>query len=316
MRKANVITKQYIKDNSRFADLCNFYLYNGKPIIKPENLSELDVTELALPKGLGGTLAVEKVRDLLKACCLKRSDEVMYLIIGIENQTDIHYAMVIRNMLYDALNYTSQVNEHSKQHKKEKDLAGDEFLSGFGKNDKLIPVITLTVFWNAGKWDGARCLHDMLLVKDRRLLAFVPDYKLNLIIPEEIQDFDKFRTELGPVLEFIRCADSGRKMKQVLQKRNKQLNGLSKDAIMLLNTCIDAKIKTATGKGAGENVCKAIEELVAEGKAEGKAEGAMQMLFQLVREGLLGLSAAAGQADMTVKEFETQFYKAMENEKC
>lgn len=101
-------------------------------------------------------------------------------------------------------------------------------------------------------------------------------------------------------------------MKQVLQKRNTQLKGLSKDAIMLLNTCVDAKIKTATGKGAGENVCKAIEELV----AEGKAEGAMQMLFQLVREGLLSLSAAAGQADMTVKEFEIQFRKAMEKEKC
>lgn len=75
-------------------------------------------------------------------------------------------------------------------------------------------------------------------------------------------------------------------MKQVLQKRNTQLKGLSKDAIMLLNTCVDAKIKTATGKGAGENVCKAIEELVAE------------------------------QADMTVKEFEIQFRKAMEKEKC
>lgn len=75
-------------------------------------------------------------------------------------------------------------------------------------------------------------------------------------------------------------------MKQVLQKRNTQLKGLSKDAIMLLNTCVDAKIKTATGKGVGENVCKAIEELVAE------------------------------QADMTVKEFEIQFHKAMEKEKC
>lgn len=75
-------------------------------------------------------------------------------------------------------------------------------------------------------------------------------------------------------------------MKQVLQKRNTQLKGLSKDAIMLLNTCVDAKIKTATGKGAGENVCKAIEELVAE------------------------------QADMTVKEFEIQFRKVMEKEKC
>lgn len=308
MGKRNVITKQYIKENSRFADLCNFYLYDGKAVIKPDNLSELDVTELALPKGMGGTLAVEKVRDILKSCCLKVSDGVMYLIIGIENQTDIHYAMVIRNMLYDALNYTSQVSEYSRKHKRAKDLAGDEFLSGFGREDKLLPIITLTVFWNSGKWDGARSLHDMLLVKDRRLLAFVPDYKLNLIIPEEIADFDKFQTELGSVLEFICCADSGKKMKQVLQKRNKELKELSEEAMLLLNTCVDTNLKIVAGKGADENVCKAIEELV----AEGKAEGAIQMLFRLVSEGLLSLSAAAVQANMTEEEFEAQLHTAVE----
>ena len=145
LRKANVITKQYMMDNSKFADLCNYFLYNGEQIIKAEDLVAQDVTELALSKGLGGSLAVEKIRDILKSCCIKSADNVMYLIIGIENQSDIHYAMAVRNMLYDALNYTAQVNEYAKQHKKIKDLAGSEFLSGLSREDILTPVITLTI---------------------------------------------------------------------------------------------------------------------------------------------------------------------------
>ena len=33
-----------------------------------------------------------------------------YAILGIENQNDIHYAMLVRNMLYDALAYSQQIS--------------------------------------------------------------------------------------------------------------------------------------------------------------------------------------------------------------
>ena len=305
MGKANVITKQYMMDNSKFADLCNYFLYNGEQVIKAEDLVEQDVTELALPKGLRGTFAVEKVRDILKNCCVKNAGDITYLIIGIENQSDIHYAMVVRNMLYDALNYTAQVNECAKNHKKNKNLVGHEFLSGFSREDKLTPVITLTIYWNLGKWDGARSLHDMLWVKDRRLLRFVPNYKLNLIVPDEINNFEKFRTELGPLLEFISCADSGEKLYKALTERGERWENLSYEAIELLNTCIDAKIKIDenTEKGVGKNVCKGIEELMQMRKAEGKAEGILLTLVQLVQDGLLELPAAAQRANLSKEDF-------------
>ena len=41
-------------------------------------------------------------------------------------------------------------------------MSGAEFLSGLAKDDKLVPVITLTIYWNTGNWDGARSLHEML----------------------------------------------------------------------------------------------------------------------------------------------------------
>ena len=275
MGKTNVVTKQYMKDNARFADACNFFLFHGEQIIKPEDLAEKDVTELALPKGLKGAVAIEKVRDVLKGCCVKTAGGVTYLIVGIENQADVHYAMVVRNMLYDALNYASQVGECAKENRKNKEVSDAEFLSGFAKIDVLHPVVTITMYWNYGTWDGARSLHEMFDVQDKAILDYVSDYKLNLIVPEEIKDFEKFKTELGPLLEFISNAGDGKRLEKALEENQERWSVLGNEEVDLLNICLKAKlqIKGDSEKGAGNIVCKGIRELEEMRKAEGKAEG-------------------------------------------
>lgn len=275
MGKPNVVTKQYMKNNARFADACNFFLFHGEQVIKPEDLAEKDVTELALPKGLKGAVAIEKIRDVLKGCCVKTANEVTYLIVGIENQADIHYAMVVRNMLYDALNYSSQVEACAKENRKNKELSDAEFLSGFVKTDTLHPVVTLTIFWNYGTWDGARRLHEMFDVQDKAILNYVSDYKLNLIVPEEIRDFEIFKTELGPLLEFISDAGSGKRLKMALKEKEDRWSVLGDEEVNLLNICLKTKLNITNGseEGAGNKVCKGIIELQEMSKAEGKAEG-------------------------------------------
>jgi len=300
MGKPNAVTKRYMQDNTRFADICNYYLFNGRQIIKPENLIEKDVTELALPKGLESVEAVEKIRDILKGCCVKTADGVTYLIIGIENQNDTHYAMVVRNMFYDALNYSSQVEATAKHHRKNKDVTGAEFLSGFAKEDKLVPVITLTIYWNTGNWEGARSLHEMLNVSDEEILKYVSDYKLNLIVPDEIEDFDKFKTELGPLLEFISVADNGKSLGNALNNKGWKWENLSAEAIDLLNICLDAKLEINNNllEGAG-SVCKGIEEL----KDMAREEGMLLTLLQLVRDGLLDISVGIERSGISEAEF-------------
>ena len=312
MGKPNVVTKQYMKNNARFADACNFFLFNGEQVIRPEELKEKDVTELALPNGLKGVVAIEKIRDVLKGCCVKTAGGVTYLIVGIENQADVHYAMVVRNMLYDALNYSSQVEACAKENRKNKEVSDAEYLSGFKKTDILHPVITLTIFWNYGTWDGARSLHDMFDVQDKAILDYVSDYKLNLIVPEEIKDFEKFKTELGPLLEFISDAGDGKRLKKALKENEERWSALGNEEVNLLNICLKAKLKITSDseEGAGNKVCQGIIELQemsrAEGKAEGERLGMINTLVQLVRDGLISLSVAAERAQMTPEEFQKQ----------
>ncbi|MBM6801946.1 hypothetical protein H6B07_04535 [Mediterraneibacter glycyrrhizinilyticus] len=65
-----------------------------------------------------------------------------------EAQDKIHYAMPVRNMVYDSLDYAEQVRIVQKGHKG-RYATSEEFLSGFGKEDKIYPVITL-VFYDVG----------------------------------------------------------------------------------------------------------------------------------------------------------------------
>ena len=61
--------------------------------------------------------------------------------------------MPVRNMLYDAMQYNQQVTEIAEKHKgkkggkRQQKISTGEFLSGFYKNNKLIPVITLVLFF-------------------------------------------------------------------------------------------------------------------------------------------------------------------------
>ena len=45
----------------------------------------------------------------------------------------------------------------------------------------MLPIITVVVSFGADSWDAPRSLHEMLVVQDEKILAFVPDYRINLI---------------------------------------------------------------------------------------------------------------------------------------
>lgn len=76
-----------------FADAFNFLMYGGEQVIQPECLHELDTSAIALPYGDDEVSEpVQKARDVLKSATMMADDNAAYLILGIENQTDVHYA--------------------------------------------------------------------------------------------------------------------------------------------------------------------------------------------------------------------------------
>ena len=273
MGRADDITKEYVRRNYIFADLFNFFLYNGKEVIKPEHLREKDITEIALPFGNGKDLSVQKLRDVLKILQVMEDDEAIYVLLGTELQTDIHYAMPPKNMLYDAIKYVEQVSSVARGHKEKRDISGEAFLSGFEKTDKLIPIITLVVYFGSRKWDGPVTLHEMFTTKNDALLKFIPDYRINLISPEEMseEDFDKFHTEFRIVMKFIKYSDNKIALQDML-KKDKSFETVSRDTANVINAVTHSGLKIPENEEVVD-MCKAIEDIRTEGYNEGRDKG-------------------------------------------
>ena len=268
-----------------FADAFNKFLYNGRQVINPESLTELDTTEIALPYGEGdAAVSEQKYRDVLK---LAMTDgNVAYCILGIELHSEIHYAMPIRNMLYDAMQLAHQISEAAQSHKrknKEKDKkdgeykpSSQEYLSGFYKTDKLLPVVTLTIFWGAEKWDAPLSLKEMYSTTDEAIMQYAPDYKVNLIAPEQMteEEIGEFKTSLKEVMLYIKYSRDKTKLQEVTQA-NPSFRSLDRQAAEVINVTTNSKLKYPEGKEKID-MCVAIEEMRMDSRLEGELEGELK----------------------------------------
>jgi len=270
MGKMNTITKDYMSEPKYFADSFNYYLFDGKQVIQSDNLQVLDPTEMALIPKDTTVENVEKIRDVLKQCVLMADEKATYLMLGIENQTDIHYALPVKNMIYDALNYGKQVSDKAKEHREKKDLRDSgEFLSGFSKDDKLKPLITLTIYFGPDDWDAPRSLKEMFETTDETILQFVEDYRVHLIVPKEIEDFSKFATDFGKAMRFIAASKDGDAINEL--QHTAEFQNVDIQTVQLLNACTNSKIPIVEGEEE-VNMCKGLDDLMERHRREGKAE--------------------------------------------
>lgn len=324
MGLADTVTKDYMRDNSVFADAFNYLIYGGKAVVDPKRLQELDTTEIALPfgpqdeDGEQQEEAVQKYRDVLKSAIIKQDDEAAYILLGIENQTAIHYAMPVRNIIYDALQYGKQVADIAAKHRaSDGDLKGHsrgEYLSGFYKEDKITPVITLVVHFGANEWDGPLSLHEMMDVKNKNLLNFVQDYQIHLIDPAKLsaEDLKRFSSSLREVIGYIKYSKDKKRLSEFLTDNPRMLVEVNAAKVIkaVTNTPLvipeDAEVI---------DVCKAVEDMMNEreekGKAEGRTEGKVDALAGLVRDGLLDIKVAAQRVNMTESAFAAEMKKLL-----
>ena len=274
MSQADIYTKRFISQNDVFADVFNFFLFGGERVINPESLHDENIEETAwiLGTDVGGknVQSVQKFRNVLKTAVFKNDGRTFYIMLGVENQSSIHNAMPVRNAIYDFLQYGKQVDAIAADHRRKgfARMSGADFLSGVTKEDRLIPVITLVVYFGAQKWDAPLSLHDMMNLDDR-LSPFVPDYKINLIEPATMSDEDiaKFATDFGYVMLFLKHMKDKSKIMELLSMDNSPYSKISTEAAFVLNSCANIEINIGESKEETD-MCQGIKEWVDELIAE------------------------------------------------
>lgn len=233
--------------------------------------------------------------------------------MGVEEQSKVHYAMPVRNFVYDAMEYEKQYQEIRRKHQRDKDYKGhtrEEFISGFYKEDSIIPVITVILYFG-DEWDGPRSLKEMMKWYGEEAEQYIQDYKLNLIIPSEMEDEDieKLESSLREVFYFLKYSKDGEKLEEVI-KKDDRFRCMETEAAIVVKTLTNMELSIKQEE-ENVNMCEAIEQIkqkateialedgkrigLEDGKRIGLEDGKRMIITTMYKKGYSALQIA----DMT-----------------
>ena len=268
----NSVVNRYLSDNERYADLINGCEFGGEQIIAAEALGDVDTQVNAYKKPNEKT----KYRDIIR----KAAFGVNFMVVGIENQEEVHYLMPLRVMEYDAKEYARQASAVRKAVRKKPKLTSAEFLSGFTKENKLHPCVTLVLYYG-DNWDGGKELHDILDFTEipKQLKELVNNYRIHLIEVKKLQDTGVFRTDLKQVFDFIRFSKDKKKLREMVES-DEAYSKLDEDAYDMMAVYTNAQElieqKEHHKEGGRINMCQAIKEMLEDERLEGREEGRVE----------------------------------------
>ena len=234
MGKADVNVNIWLSEKKRFANLFNGVIYGGRQVILPEDLEEVNpVSSVSVKNRTGKTKNMKKYRDII----MKWRNQATFVLLANESQDMVHYAMPHKVMLYDGMDYETQIrnnwknfNDRRKQNKKTgqplEHLTAGEYLSRFRKKDRLIPIISLVFYYGSEPWDGPVDLYDMFRLEGTKeekeiLEKYLPNYKINLVDAERLEDVEKFSDDLQVILTMLRYRDSKEELKHYIDENKK-----------------------------------------------------------------------------------------------
>ena len=282
MGQKDLYQSDFYEDKRRFADVFNGCLFEGREVMKPEELETEDSVKTGSHgKNNGGKVICDKIRKW-------KGKYVSVMVL--ESQSYVDYRMVLRVMNSEVKGYDEQRKEANRKNREAGiKFEGDECLSGMKKGQKLVPVITLVLYLGQDKlWDGARSLYEMLEMEEE-LKPFVNDFKLNLFDYNECKDFSKFKTENRLLFEALSCGRNKRKMKKMLLE-NPEYKALDLESVRAIMGMLGVKmkldmVKTRDEEGEVYDMCKAFDDYKEEGRLEGERKGRREGKREGKREG-------------------------------
>ena len=278
--KQDLLAKRYYSDNRRFADLINGIVCNGIPIVKQEDLSEMD-TETSQGKR----------RDLVR----KAVFGVNFAVLGLENQEKLDYRLPLRVLGYEVGAYEHQAAEIYRAVRRngrnsDTELSSGEYLYGFRKSDRLHPVITIILYYGEEEWNGSRDLHGILDFQDipEQIRQYVQNYRIHVIDVRRME-----RTDLRQVFDLIRFSGNRERLRDLIEQEP-AYGKLEEDAFDFASSYVGlrelSKWKEAVREGERFNMKTGFQmyedEFLERGRAEGKEIGRVEATRSVIQSAL------------------------------
>lgn len=172
--------------NDVFSDIMNVYLYEGKRLIKEDELEAAGVTT--------GYVFEDALRAQERDVCKHwKKENVQLALFGIENQSDIDRDMPLRIIGYDGAAYRGQLAVDTKQNRH------------LNRNHRVrYPVVSVVIYYGQNRWNRPLGLKDVLQVPEG-LEKFVSDYKMNVMDLRRLsrETVDLFKSDFWFVADYF-----------------------------------------------------------------------------------------------------------------
>ncbi|MCH5267942.1 MAG: Rpn family recombination-promoting nuclease/putative transposase [Lachnospiraceae bacterium] len=280
----------FLEQPEEFADLFNGFVFDGKQVILPENLSPLSESMRTIIRSKDDSFeTVKRFRDIGRLAKIGTTQAL--LVCAVEHQDYLDYTMPQRVMLYEALEYQGQIMTIKNLNRK-KGVPSEYFISKVTLEDKLIPVITIVVYSGTADWEGACCLHDMLDLDGipDSAIPYINNWSLNLINLNEPTDASKYQSDLRLLFELAKLKkdEDEDAMNDYIRSQEKFKN-LSEYTCYMLSQFLNIKIEFNDYKDeakGGINMCKAIEKMMETARKKGVEQGLEQGIEQGLEQGI------------------------------
>ena len=248
MGEKDITEKTLASYKDVFSDIVNGLLFDGRPVIDPNALS--DVSPYSMYKADGKVHEQERdVSKFLKTAG-NTEHEIRIAFLGFEHQTRYDKDMPLRVISYDGAAYRAELSSKERY-----------------------PVITVVLYFGNTHWGSNRTLHEAVGVPDN-LRPYVNDYKVNLyeIAFMSDEEISRFHSDFRIIASFI--AHKRADPNYVSTDRTTFVHTDEVLKLMSLLTDDDRYELTLNSEGGNpKNMCEMLDRVEARGMEKGRAEG-------------------------------------------
>lgn len=248
--------KQLLRDEECFADLCNYAFFQGRQVIKPEELVSRENDLSTLTGNIEKPTEIKRYRDVVR----KASIHGDYVIIGVEHQSTFDKNMIFRILNYDATTYINQVES-----KKE-----------------VYPVGSFVFYTGDEEWN----LPETLKSIPSEMEPYINDWRLPVIDLKTMDARKLTNRRLKDVVEISQSMFAG--SYEGLRENRK----IETESFMMAATFTRTNIRREDlPEGDEINMCKAMDQLFQRFENQGIEKGKLNTLKELLKVKLGTLSS-------------------------
>lgn len=172
----------------------------------------------------------------------------------------------------------------------------EEFLSGFGKQDILTPVITIVLYYGEKEWDGSKDLYGLFGIEKNEASLFkeyIPNYHINLVEPAMMEDLSCFFTDLQMIFGMLQYRKDKKGLLKYVKQHEDYFSYIDQEsyyaAAVMLGSQKRLESVTQAAKAqkkGGIDMCEALEELYQDGIQAGMENGIKALIIDNQEEGI------------------------------